>query len=120
MTMAKIQVTGGAFQDSEGNALDAGTLFLRLNRDGYTDNTFATLVCAGQEVEYLLDSGGNISGTQYAWPNDQILDVWTLVPDTLYMARVENADGLLAWGPNAVYVVGSSFSFTAVAPTNPA
>lgn len=70
------QITGGAFQDSEGNPLTKGTLVLTLNHDGYADNTYSTLVCAGQAIEHPLDENGNIDGVKYAWPNDQLLDVW--------------------------------------------
>jgi hypothetical protein len=120
--MAVNQITGGGFQDSEGNFLADGELVLMLNHDAYTDNTFTTLVCAGQALEYALDSNGNIAGTQNAWPNDQIIDVWSLDTDTYYMARAYNADGLLAWGPNVIYILSSPspFILTAVAPINPA
>lgn len=121
--MAVNQIIGGAFQDSEGNILAGGTLFLTLNRDAFTDNTLTTLVCAGQTLEYPLDDDGNILNVVYAWPNDQIIDVWTLASDTFYMARVESADGQLAWGPNALYILSTPSPFnlsTDVAPINPA
>lgn len=118
--MAFNQITGGGFQDSEGNLLAEGYVILQLNHDAFTDYTFATLVCAGQEIHYALDSSGNLNGN--AWPNDQLVDVWTLDTDTYYMAKAFTADGQLAWGPNAIYILStpSPFVITSVAPPNPA
>jgi hypothetical protein len=119
--MAINQITGGGFQDSEGNPLAEGTLVLTLNRDAYTDNTFTTLVCAGQALEIALDENGNIAGAKYAWPNDQLIDVWTLAADTFYTAKAFTAEGQLAWGPNVMYI-GSTPSpsvITSIAPINP-
>lgn len=119
--MAVNQITGGVFQDSEGNVLANGNLVLTLNRDAYTDNTFTTLVCAGQDLEYPLDINGSVAGTMSAWPNDQIFDVWTLEHDTFYMAKAYTVEGQLAWGPNAIYITGSSpTSLSGIAPMNPA
>jgi hypothetical protein len=130
------QITGGAFQDSEGNPLAYGTLVLTLNHDGFTDNTYSTLVCAGQGIEYPLDENGNIDGAKFAWPNDQLIDVWSgaqnaaasggAVPagvnTTYYTAKAFTADGQLAWGPNVIRIPSSPspFVITSVAPINPA
>jgi len=119
--MAVTIVTGGGFQDSEGNVLANGTLIWNLNRDAYTDNTFSTLVCAGEAIEWELDTNGNIPGTQTLWPNDQLLDVWTLAADTFYTLKAVSEDGQLAWGPNVIYVPTEEyFVITSVAPINPA
>jgi len=120
--MAVNQITGGAFQDSEGNPLALGSLVLILNRDAYTDNTFATLVCAGEALEFALDADGNIAGTQSVWPNDQLLDVWNGTTDTYYTAKAVTAEGQLAWGPNVMYILStpSPFVITSIAPMNPA
>lgn len=120
--MAVNQITGGAFQDSEGNPLTEGTLVLTLNRDAYTDNTFSTLVCAGQSLEITLDANGNIASTEGVWPNDQLLDVWSLTTDTYYTAKAITAEGQLAWGPNVIYILStpSPFVITSIAPINPA
>lgn len=120
--MAVNQITGGAFQDSEGNPLDAGTLVLTLNRDAYTDSTLTVLICAGQTLEIPLDANGNIDGTVKVWPNDQLLDVWNLTTDTYYTAKAVTADGQLAWGPNVIYILStpSPFVITGIAPMNPA
>jgi len=119
--MAVTIVVGGAFQDSEGNVLSDGTLSWVLNRDAYTDSSLATLVCAGQRIEWPLDVNGNIPGTQTLWPNDQLLDVWNLTTDTFYTLSAFTADGQLAWGPNVIYVpTAEFFNITSVAPINPA
>jgi hypothetical protein len=115
-----VQLTGGAFQDSEGNPLAFGTLYAKLNGDAYLvpqgtvgTATSSTLVCAGQQLEYTLDANGNVSVSppQYIWPNDQlslalpaaVLTARAIRPQiSYYDLYVEDADGLLCWGPNAL------------------
>lgn len=125
--MAVNELSGGSFQDSEGNRIAGGTLVLTLNRDSYTDDTYSTLVCAGQSFEYTLDDNGNVDAVFSeppvgAWANDALIDVWTLATDTYYMAKVYTSEGQLAWGPNVLYVLSSPspFVLTFVPPSNPA
>lgn len=119
--MATVEISGGGFQDSEDNPLAQGTLVLMLNRDAYTDSTFSTLVCAGQHLEIALDSLGNVADNPNVWPNDQLLDVWTLAADTYYTAKAITVEGQLAWGPNVIYILStpSPFVITNIAPNNP-
>jgi hypothetical protein len=106
-------ITGGGFQDSGGNALSGGALILQLSHDAYADDTYETIICGvGNDnqdffVSYILDENGNVPSGSQAWPNDLILDVWTLLPDTYYIASAYTAAGQLAWGPNAVYILSS-------------
>lgn len=108
--MATNTIEGGGFQDSGGNFLSGGQLRLQLSQDSWADDTFTTLICAvGNDnqdffVKYILDSSGNVPSGSKAWPNDTILDIWTELPDTYYIASVYTESGQLAWGPNAVYI----------------
>ena len=105
-------IIGGAFQDSGGNPLAFGLLRAQLNRDAYTDNTYSTLVCAGEAIEIALDENGNVAGTQYLWPNDLLIDVWTQVADTFYSLSAFSAEGQLAWGPNSLFLdTAGSYQF---------
>ena len=113
--MAATQLTGGGFQDSAGNPIANGRLFLRLSAPAM-DSTGTIQICNDYECSYALDDTGNLVTGAEAWPNDQ------LTPSTTYyMARVESSAGELAWGPNAVYILStpSPFVISVWAPGNP-
>lgn len=105
--MAVNTISGGGFQDSGGNPLAGGELKLQLNHDAYADSTLATFISAGEIVSYILDDSGNVPNGSQAWPNDLILDIWNLLPDTFYIATAYSEDGQLAWGPNSVYILST-------------
>lgn len=103
---SKVQLTGGAFQDSEGNVLANGYLTFKLSQDG---SVGGLSVCSGIEVKILLDANGNVATTpslQYMWGNDQILPV-----NTFYRVTGYTAQGQPAWGPNNQQVIGSGGTF---------
>ena len=87
--MAKIAVSGGSFQDAEGNPLAGGLLVLTLD-------SAAVVLGTGQVVNNLplfitLDSTGNAPSTPI-WFNDQ------LTPSgTAYSATLFSAPGKPAW-----------------------
>jgi hypothetical protein len=113
----------GGFQDSEGNPLADGTLTARLSSDSYLGAispavTSSTLICAGQELIYQLDSNGNVSTNplQFIYPNDFLTNalpntgfnspnVDTL--ETFYKLTAYSEEGLLSWGPNTVSLVST-------------
>jgi hypothetical protein len=93
--MAKTQLTGGAFQDAEGNVLANGYILMQVNQDEQINGTNGQL-CAGVQIKILLDSNGNVSQSpaQSVWPNDQ------LTPSgSWYIVYVYSAAGQLVWGP---------------------
>jgi hypothetical protein len=102
----KVQLTGGAFQDSEGNVLANGYLRLYLNQDASVTGT--ATVCSGIYVQIALDSNGNISAspTQSVWGNDQLSPA-----NTYYRVYGYTASAQLAWGPNNQQVIGNGGTF---------
>lgn len=108
--MAKIQITGGGFQDSEGNLLANGYLKMVLSQDCQVAST--AQICSGIEVTVPLDGSGNVSGTVNVWPNDQLLPV-----NNFYTVTGYTQQGQRAWGPNVQQITGAGpFSLTSWVP----
>jgi hypothetical protein len=102
-------LTGGGFQDAQGNPLSFGIITAKLSSDSYANNG-TSLVCAGSECEYALDENGNVSTdpAQYIFPNDLLTGVWSQDTDTWCMFAALSEDGQLVWGPNAVSLQSTS------------
>lgn len=101
--MAKIPVVGGGFCDLQGNPLCK--LRLRLSQDAQWTGSQGQ-VGAGVEASLALDGSGNVAGSQYMVPNDQLNP-----NDTTYTVWGYNASGQLGWGPvHALTIVGSVFN----------
>jgi hypothetical protein len=94
-------ITGGAFQDSEGNVLALGYLTFRLSQDASVNDSN---ICSGVEIRIALDSSGNVVGGSSIWGNDVLSPV-----NTFYRVTGYTAKGQPAWGPNNQQIVGSSF-----------
>ena len=60
----KIQITGGAFQDFEGNVLANGYLTMQLSHDEQ-EAVDPGEVVAGLILRVPLDANGNVAGTVY-------------------------------------------------------
>jgi hypothetical protein len=103
---SKVQLIGGLFQDSEGNALANGYLKFKLSQDGAVAGVGS--ICAGVEITLTLNSSGSVdvSTPQYLWGNDQILPV-----NTFYRVTGYTAKGQPAWGPNNQQVIGNGGTF---------
>ena len=98
--MARNTITGGAFEDAQGNVIAYGTLVLRLTVD-VALNAAQGFVCAGVLNTIPLDASGNVVST-LIWPTDQML------PNTAtYVAWVLNANNAIAWGPHQVQILSS-------------
>jgi hypothetical protein len=99
MTSTTVQLSGGAFQDSNGAIIANGYLLFELSQDAQVNTT--EQICAGYKVKVLLDSNGNIqaSPAQYMWPNDVLTPA-----GTFYLVSGYTAQGQLVWGPNAQQV----------------
>lgn len=103
MPASKVQLTGGNFQDAEGNVLALGYLTMHLSQD---EEANSSLVCAGIEIKITLDANGNVSAGQSVWGNDQLL------PDnSYYKVTGYTAAGQPAWGPNNQQVLGNGGTF---------
>lgn len=94
-------LTGGAFQDSEGNVLALGYLTFRLSQDASVNDSN---IASGVEIRIALDSSGNVVGGSHIWGNDVLSPI-----NTYYRVTGYTAAGQPAWGPNNQQVAGSSF-----------
>lgn len=99
----KVQLSGGAFQDVQGNKLASGYLLMTLSQDASVSSP-ASQIAAGYTVKILLDANGNVSTTtpQYVWPNDVLSPT-----NTFYSVNAYTANGELVWGPNSEQVLSS-------------
>lgn len=98
---SKTQLTGGAFQDAEGNLLVNGYLKFKLSQDSSVSGVGN--ICSGIEITIQLDSVGNVASStstptapnQYVWATD----VFT-TPNMFYRVTGYTAGGQPSWGPN--------------------
>jgi hypothetical protein len=107
MPATKVQLTGGAFQDSEGNVLALGYLKMKLSQDALISGVGQ--ICSGIEITINLDSSGDVvaSPAQSVWGNDQMTPA-----NSYYRVFGYKANGQLAWGPNNQQVNGSGGTFS--------
>ena len=100
--MAKVQLTGGSFQDSEGNLLSLGYLEMQLSQDESVSGSGQ--ICSGITITIQLDVNGAVvvSPVQSVWGNDVMLPV-----NSYYRVTGFSAKGQLAWGPNNQQVTGA-------------
>lgn len=110
--MAKIQITGGGFQDAQGNALASGYLLFELSQD--CEVTATGQICSGIVLTVPLDGSGNVSGTVNVWPNDQLSPV-----NNYYTVTGYTQNGQRAWGPNVQQVTGAGpFNLSSWVPSS--
>jgi hypothetical protein len=95
----KVQLSGGGFQDSEGNVLALGYLKFRLSQD---EEVNGLQICSGVEITINLDASGNVVAGQYIWGNDVLSPI-----NSYYTVTGYTAAGQPAWGPNNQQVVGT-------------
>lgn len=100
-----VQLTGGKFQDAQGNVLTNGYLTMALSQDEEVNDS---LICSGVTVRVQLDANGSVvtSPAQYAWANDQMLPV-----NSFYKVTGFTQAGQPAWGPNNQQIIGSGGTF---------
>ena len=103
MPVSKVELTGGQFQDCEGNLLSGGYLWLKLSQDETVNDSE---ICSGVEVKIFLDGYGSVIAGQYVWGNDQMLPV-----NSYYIVTGYTASGQPAWGPNNQQVFGNGGTF---------
>jgi hypothetical protein len=95
-------LTGGAFQDAEGNILENGYLECYLSQDASVSSGLN--ICSGVAIKIQLDSSGNAALGSQLWGNDVLSPA-----NTYYRVTAYTAEGQPAWGPNNQQVTGSSF-----------
>jgi hypothetical protein len=113
--MALVQLTGGNFQDAEGNVLDNGYLTMALSHDEQDPST-GTQIAAGLPVRILLDNLGNVAGIQKVWATDVLLPA-----GAYYIVEAFRSDGTMAWDSPQFQVVpsGSSLNIGTWIPSQP-
>jgi hypothetical protein len=101
-----VQLTGGNFQDSEGNVLVSGYLVMHLSQDGHVSGVGE--IASGIDIRIQLDPSGNVvtSPAQSVWGVDQMLPI-----NNYYRVTGYTAAGQPAWGPNNQQVTGSGGTF---------
>lgn len=102
MPATKTQLTGGNFQDSEGNVLNLGYLKMRLSQD--EEVTSVGQIGAGIVITINLNSSGSVDTVtpQYVWANDVMLPA-----NSFYVVTGYKSNGQIAWGPNNQQVTSS-------------
>jgi hypothetical protein len=102
----KVQLTGGAFQDSEGNKLALGYLIMYLSADENISGVGN--IVSGRSIRIQLDSNGDVvaSPAQSVWGNDQMLPA-----NSYYRVTGYTEVGQPAWGPNNQQVNGDGGTF---------
>jgi hypothetical protein len=106
-----VNISGGSFQDSEGNLLSGGYLTFELNQEGVVNTS--TVVCAGRVITVPLDSFGNVfytsipphTGNTFMWANDE------LPAGSFYMVSAFTASGIRVWGPNPQRILSTPAPF---------
>src|SRR5271165_2600666 len=103
--LSKCVLTGGAFQDSEGNVLANGYLQFELSQDSSV--TGVGNVASGITITINLDANGNVSSSpaQSVWGNDVLLPV-----NSFYKVTGYTSAGQPAWGPNNQQVTGTALN----------
>ncbi len=98
MSISKTMLTGGNFQDSEGNVLANGYLKMVLSSDESVNDS---QICSGISLNITLDGNGSaaayptIPADQYVWANDVMSPT-----NSYYTVTGYTAAGQPAWGPN--------------------
>jgi len=102
----KVQLTGGQFQDSEGNKLALGYLKMKLAMDANISGVGN--IASGIEITIQLDANGSVvtSPAQSVWGVDQMLPA-----NNYYRVTGYTEAGQPAWGPNNQQVVGNGGTF---------
>ena len=100
----KVTLTGGKFQDSEGNALSGGYLLLYLSQDAQILGVGN--IASGIAIKVSLDVNGSAVASQMVWGNDQMLP-----PNSYYRVIGYTAAGQPAWGPNNQQIIGNGGTF---------
>jgi hypothetical protein len=100
MAASLTQLTGGNFQDANGNVLAYGYLTLKLSQDGNVSGVGN--ICSGVTITIQLDVNGNVASltsptpvaNQYVWANSNISPINTYYKVTGYTQEGQRAFGL--------------------------
>lgn len=112
----KNQITGGAFQDFTGSVLANGYLTMQLSHDEQETFDPGNIV-SGYPLRVGLDANGNIAGSIFLWPNDQLNPA-----GSYYIVSAFRSDGTQAWSSPQFQTVTSApspFNVGTWVPNNP-
>ena len=93
----KCTLSGGGWQDAEGNPLALGTVQVYLQQDVEVGNV---QLCAGIKDSLPLDSSGNVTGSPTLWGA------------VTYQAAAYSAKGEQVWKGTIIVPNAASFSLT--------
>ena len=102
-TYSKSILTGGGFQDNQGNPLSSGWLTFQLSHDGNVSTLGGPngiQIAAGVITTFYLDVNGNLSSNTGLWTNDLLTPA-----GSYYTVRAYNSQGLEVWtSPQVFYI----------------
>lgn len=93
-------ITGGAFQDSKGNAANGATITFVLLTPEVATNTGQVYP---NTVSFTLDASGNLPGGAQIWANDELTPT-----GSVYRVTVVTSGGVVLYGPQNWSIVGTS------------
>lgn len=111
---SKTILSGGNFQDPEGNELANGYMIMVLSQDAQANQN--TQIAGGRNIRIQLDGAGNVitSPAQAVWGNDVLTPV-----GTYYTVFVYTEEGQLVWDEIVLVTSGANFDTgTWVPPPN--
>ncbi len=116
MPTPNLTLSGGAFEDLEGNPLANGYLILELSHDeNYAAGPYQ--IAAGLKIKVQLDSSGNINPTVNVWSSDVLTP-----PGSYYTVTAYKFDGTQADRNSQFWILSSSpnpLNVASLIPTNP-
>jgi hypothetical protein len=114
MSVTTNNITGGAWQDTQGNILADGYLLFELSQDCIVNST--TMVCAGFAIQVPLNASGSVVSSPL-WPVDLITPRYPTLP-LFYTVTAYSAAGQKVWGPysQSIKSTPSPFDLGALIP----
>jgi len=116
MPTPNLILSGGAFEDLEGNPLANGYLIMELSHDAnYSAGPYQ--ITAGIKLKIQLDASGNINPTVQVWSNDILTPAGSYYTVTAY-----KSDGTQAYRNSQFWVLAASpspLNVATIVPTNP-
>jgi len=100
--MPLVTISGGNFQDGDGDPLSNGWILMRMSQD-VRDPSTMTQIVSGTTIRVPLGPTGSVSGTPRVWSND------TLQPSgSFYRVTAYDSDGDQVWSHPQNLTVPSS------------
>ena len=108
-------ISGGSWQDTEGNLLANGYLTFELSQDCIVNST--TMVCSGFVIQVPLTASGSVyynallpMASSPLWPVDALTPIYPTLP-LFYTVTAYSAAGQKVWGPYSQSVKSTPIPF---------